>query len=266
VLLLSGYREGAVAAVVTADAAAAAAAGAAALTRKRVLLLLLPPGRAAAEAMAEQQQQQRQQQAERDEGGLVSASDFETEDEERPLIGPGSDQEEAGGEQQGSRRSRLKDGIRQKGRKLKRRIDNSKAPMTILWGRDGWEKFVALCIMGISLIFQFVGLFGTGWLKHCYSIAFQPNKLERCPSYHLWDVCRAKGSNGCLGYNAAIFLFTVAIFATIAIIHALWAYLKVSFLGVRLHCTALHCSAVHCTAHVLRNATCIACSHNVWLV
>lgn len=177
--------------------------------------------------------------AEQADGGLVSASDFDTEDEERPLIGPGSDEdeEEAGGRQrqrhqQGSRRTRLKDGIKQKGRKLKRRIDNSKAPMTILWGRDGWEKFVALCIMSVSLIFQFVGLFGKGWLKHCYSISFQTNKLERCPSYHLWDICRAKGSNGCLGYNVAIFLFTISIFATIAIIHALWAYLKVSFIVV----------------------------------
>jgi|EP01046_Picozoa_sp_COSAG06_P046981 hypothetical protein len=50
--------------------------------------------------------------------------------------------------------------------------------------------------------------------------------MHRCPSYHLWDVCRAKGSNGCFGYNMAIFLLASSIFATLAIIHALWAYLK----------------------------------------
>ena len=33
--------------------------------------------------------------------------------------------------------------------------------MTILWGRDGWEKFVALCIFSVALVFQLVGLFGT---------------------------------------------------------------------------------------------------------
>jgi hypothetical protein len=180
-----------------------------------------------------------QPQQPREEGFVSASSDIDSDDEEQSLIaGPDNDDEEAGGEQQqqqqqqqqGSRRSRLKNGIKHKGRKLKERIDNSKAPMTILWGRDGWEKFVALGIMSTSLIFQFVGLFGKGWLKHCYSIAFQPNKLERCPSYHLWDVCRAKGSNGCLGYNAAIFLFTISIFATIAIVHALWAYLKVTII------------------------------------
>ena len=51
--------------------------------------------------------------------------------------------------------------MKQKGRKLKRRIDNSKAPMTILWGRDGWEKFLALCIFSLSLGFQCLGLFGS---------------------------------------------------------------------------------------------------------
>jgi hypothetical protein len=32
--------------------------------------------------------------------------------------------------------------------------------MTILWGRDGWEKFIALCIFSLSLGFQLMGLFG----------------------------------------------------------------------------------------------------------
>ena len=62
-----------------------------------------------------------------------------------------------------------------------------------------------------------------GWLKHCYSISYVGH---RCPSLHLWDMCRAKGANGCLGYNFAIFLFGCSIIATLAIIHALWAYLK----------------------------------------
>jgi hypothetical protein len=65
-----------------------------------------------------------------------------------------------------------------------------------------------------------------GWLKHCYSIAWERDKLHKCPSYHLWDMCRAKGSNGCLGYNIAIFLLGCSVFATLAIMHALWAYLK----------------------------------------
>lgn len=65
-----------------------------------------------------------------------------------------------------------------------------------------------------------------GWLKHCYSIAWERNKLHACPSLHLWDMCRAKGTEGCLGYNIAIFLLGCSVFATLAIIHALWAYLK----------------------------------------
>lgn len=42
---------------------------------------------------------------------------------------------------------------------MKRKIERSRAPLTILWGRDGWEKFTALIIFGVSLGFQFVGLF-----------------------------------------------------------------------------------------------------------
>ena len=49
--------------------------------------------------------------------------------------------------------------IRRKGRKLKRRIESSRAPLTILWGRDGWEKFVAMVIFGVALLFELIGLF-----------------------------------------------------------------------------------------------------------
>ena len=65
-----------------------------------------------------------------------------------------------------------------------------------------------------------------GWLKHCYSIAWERDKRNKCPSLHLWDMCRAKGTEGCLGYNIAIFLLGCSVFVTLAIIHALWAYLK----------------------------------------
>ena len=49
---------------------------------------------------------------------------------------------------------------------------------------------------------QLVGLFAKGWVKHCYSIAFVPDRFNRCPSYHLWEVCHAKGSKGCAGCAA----------------------------------------------------------------
>jgi hypothetical protein len=63
-------------------------------------------------------------------------------------------------------------------------------------------------------------------LKHCYSIAYQDDRFRKCPSYHLWDVCDAKGSQGCLGYNAAIALYCCSLLCTFAVMHALWSYLK----------------------------------------
>lgn len=65
-----------------------------------------------------------------------------------------------------------------------------------------------------------------GWFKHCYSIAFQSDRFDKCPSYHLWDLCRAKGSHGCAGYNIAIALYCISIACTFALVHALCAYLR----------------------------------------
>ena len=101
-------------------------------------------------------------------------------------------------------------------------MENSKAPLTILWGRDGWEKFVALVVFSSSLVAQLVGLLGSGWLRHCYSIAFRND----CPSYHLWDVCGAKGNAGCSGYVVAAIMYCCSIVCTTLIVTALWRYLK----------------------------------------
>eukprot|EP01051_Picozoa_sp_SAG22_P024589 SAG22_NODE_6886_length_798_cov_1.972818_1_plen_185_part_01 len=120
----------------------------------------------------------------------------------------------------------VKQKVRRKRDKMKHRISNTKAPMTILWGRDGWEKFIALVIFTAGLLFQAVGLFAQGWIKHCYSIAFVPDRFHRCPSYHIWQVCHAKGSRGCAGYYVAIPLFCCAVLCTFAMVNFLWAYLQ----------------------------------------
>ena len=62
--------------------------------------------------------------------------------------------------------ARCREGIKRKGRKLKRRLQRSAPPLTITWGRDGWEKFVALMMIGVSLVLQLIALVGRVRLLH----------------------------------------------------------------------------------------------------
>lgn len=131
-----------------------------------------------------------------------------------------------------SRRQKLrmkKDKIKNKVKGLKRRLANSKAPMTVLWGKDGWEKFAAIWVYLFALVFHFIAIFGNGWIVHCYTAMhykYRGKGHGQCPSYKLWEICKSKCAEGCLGYNLAIFLYASSIMVEILLIHTLWGYLQ----------------------------------------